>query len=199
MSNGYGYLMDGYHGEIAANARKSERLAFIRRTYAHLTGAVIAFVILTTVLVKAGVGLKFIQTLQANNAAWLGVLVLFIAGGFAAQYLARSTASKPTQYLGLALYVVLWSIIFLPILTIAEIRFPGKYIAASAGLMTLIVFAGLTAAVFLTKKDFSFLGTGIMVLRFIAMGMIVCAIFFGLNLGIWFSVELFGLAEGVIL
>jgi FtsH-binding integral membrane protein len=199
MSNGY--LLEGYHGDTAASASRSERLAFIRRTYAHLTGAVVAFVILTTLLIKSGVGEGFLRTLMANSAAWIGVMVLFIAGGFAAQYLARSNASRPTQYLGLALYVGLWTIIFLPILTIAEThpRFAGKNIAAQAGLMTLVVFAGLTAAVFLSKKDFSFLGTGIMVISFIALGLVICAVVFGFGLGIWFSVAMIALASACIL
>ena len=38
------YLIDGYHSDRpAAFALPSERVAFIRRTYAHLAGAILAF------------------------------------------------------------------------------------------------------------------------------------------------------------
>ena len=38
------YLVDDYYGEPAAMAPPSERVRFIRRTYLHLAGAVLAFV-----------------------------------------------------------------------------------------------------------------------------------------------------------
>jgi FtsH-binding integral membrane protein len=195
-----GYLLEGYHGEAAAYAPTSERVAFIRRTYAHLAGAVIAFVGLEALLLKSGAAHQFVMGQMANNGAWIALMLLFIGGGFAARWMARSR-SRPTQYLGLALYVVLWTIVFLPILTIAEYhpRFAGKHIALQAGIMTLVVFGGLTAAVFLSKKDFSFLGHGLMVVAWMALGLIFCAVIFGFGLGIWFSVAMIALACGFIL
>jgi FtsH-binding integral membrane protein len=194
-----GYLLEGYYGETAANARTSARIAFIRRTYAHLAGAIIAFALLCTILMKAGVGHQFLQSLRVQQVSWLLVLVAFIGVSYLAQWMARSQAPPATQYLGLALYVVAEAIIFLPMLALAEDRFPGKHIALQAGLMTAIVFGGLTAAVFLTRKDFSFLGHGLMVLAWMALGLIVCALLFGFGLGMWFSLAMIALASGFIL
>ena len=42
----------GYSG-VVADARASDRAAFIRRTYAHLAGAILAFVGLEAVFVQA--------------------------------------------------------------------------------------------------------------------------------------------------
>ena len=70
---------------------------------------------------------------------------------------ARSEARPALQYLGLGIYVVAEAFIFLPLLYVAA-RFGGKGVIPAAALMTLIIFAGLTASVFFTRKDFSFLG-----------------------------------------
>jgi FtsH-binding integral membrane protein len=194
-----GYLLEGYHGEAAAYASTSERIAFIRRTYAHLAGAIIAFVGLEALLLNAGLGNKFLTALMTQKISWLLVLGAFIAVGYLARWMARSHAPPATQYLGLALYVVAEAIIFLPLLAAAEHFFPNKHIIASAAVMTLIVFGGLTATVFITKKDFSFLGHGLMVLAWIALGLIVCAILFHFPLGMWFSLAMIALMCGFIL
>jgi FtsH-binding integral membrane protein len=197
MSNGY--LLEGYHGEAAAYAPTSERIAFIRRTYAHLAGAIIAFVGLSALLLSAGIGQKFLLAVLTQRVSWLLVLGAFIGVSYLARWMARSQAPPATQYMGLGLYVVAEAIIFLPMLAYAEFKFPGKHIALQAGLMTAIVFGGLTAAVFLTKKDFSFLGHGLMVLAWMALGLIVCACIFGFGLGMWFSLAMIALACGFIL
>ena len=61
------------------------------------------------------------------------------------------------------------------------------------------MFGGLTAVVFLTKTDFSFLRTAITVGGFISLGLIVAGALFGFNLGLWFSVGMVVLASGSIL
>jgi FtsH-binding integral membrane protein len=65
--------------------------------------------------------------------------------------------------------------------------------------MTLTLFAGLTATVFITRTDFSFLKTALTVGGFIAIGAIVCGALFGFNLGMWFSVAMIVFACGAIL
>src|SRR5687767_1913288 len=107
------YLVDGYHREVpVAAAPVDERVAFIRRTYGHLAGAVVAFVALEAILLASGVGLEIVKALFTFNGAWIGLMVLFIAGGFAAQYMARSSTSRAVQYAGLGLYVLLETLIF---------------------------------------------------------------------------------------
>jgi FtsH-binding integral membrane protein len=61
------------------------------------------------------------------------------------------------------------------------------------------VFAGLTAVVFLTGKDFSFLRTALWLGGFIALGFGICACLFGFSLGLVFSVAMVALASGYIL
>lgn len=192
------YAMDEYYRETVAQAPASARATFIKRTYLHLTGAVLAFVALEAVLISSGIGLDIVQTMFAQRGAWLALMVVFIGGGYAAQYMARSGQPVGLQYAGLALYVLLEVVIFLPILTIAQIKY-GPAVPMQAGLVTLAVFGGLTAAVFLSGKDFSFLGPVLWVGSFLALGFVLAAVLFGLNLGLIFSVAMVALAAGFII
>ena len=195
------YMVDSYHGETAAFAPANERIAFIRRTYAHLAGAILAFVGLEALLLTSGLGEEIIRTVFAQRGAWIGLMVLFVGGGYAAQYLARSNMPVGLQYAGLAGYVLLEVLIFLPILWMATNFFPNQYIVEKAGIVTLMAFGGLTAAVFWSKKDFSFMGPFLVTLSWIALGLVVCAVLFGFGggLGMWFSAAMIALAAGYII
>jgi hypothetical protein len=69
----------------------------------------------------------------------------------------------------------------------------------AAAVTTLVMFAGMTAMVFLTKKDFSFLGWGLNLVMIGAMALIVASFLFGFNLGVWFSCLMIIAACGYIL
>ena len=182
------YMVDGYYGETAATAPASERAAFIKRTYLHVAAAMGVFVALEAVLLASGVGVQIVRDVfLANRMAWLGLMVVFIGGTFAAQYMARARSSVGTQYAGLALYVLLYTILFLPILVYAVNILNAPQLPIQAGLVTLTVFGGLTIGVFMSGKDFSFLGPILWVCSFLALGLIVAAILFGFNLGLVFS------------
>lgn len=68
-----------------------------------------------------------------------------------------------------------------------------------AGIITAGMFLGLTAAVMMTKVNFSILKTGLIIGFFIALGLILAGTIFGFNLGLWFSVGMVVLASGSIL
>ena len=195
------YLVDGYHGDAVASAPPSERVRFIRRTYAHLAGAVLAFVGLEAFLLSSGIGMELFKTVFVSKGAWIGLMVLFVVGGFAAQYMARSRQSVGVQYAGLALYVMLETIIFLPILIIATQapQYAGKDLPLQAGIVTLAAFGGLTAAVFVSGKDFSFLGPMLWVLSFLALALVIVAAIGDLSLGLGFAVAMVALACGFII
>ena len=65
--------------------------------------------------------------------------------------------------------------------------------------MTLLLFAGLTSIVFITKKDFSFLGSILVIGGFVALGVVLASIAFGFSLGIVFSGAMIVFAAGSIL
>lgn len=93
---------------------------------------------------------------------------------------------------------MLEAIIFLPLIYIA-VASAGFEIISQAAIITLFMFSGLTAVVFLTKSDFSYLGSSLTIGGFIALGAIVAGAIFGFNLGLWFSIFMCVLASGSIL
>jgi len=195
--------LGSYGGRTAAAAPTNERIDFIRRTYAHLAGAIGLFVLLEVMFFKLGLNRAFLEMLQRNPASLLVVMIAFIGVGYLGQYMAHAR-SRPTQYLGLGLYTLLEAIIFLPIMTYAQIKaiqmgWGENSIIGTAAVLTTVVFGGLSAVVFLTKKDFSFLGHGLMIAGFLMVGLIICAMAFGLSLGVWFSALGIALAAAYVL
>ncbi len=187
------------YSTVAIQAEVSERAAFIRRTYAHLAGAILAFVGLEYVLLQF-VTIKDIAALF--GAGYLGLLMLmfaFMGASWLAQTWARSETSRTLQYLGLCLFVVAEAVIFLPLLCIATTRLDAPNLIGTAGILTLCVFGGLTVAVFITRKDYSFLGPYLAMASFLAFGLILVGWFFGLGLGTWFSFAMIALMSGYIL
>jgi FtsH-binding integral membrane protein len=186
---------------VAAQAAASERAAFIRRTYAHLAGAILAFIgvefVLFAVLGQEGQN-QVLRILLSNRLTWLLVLGAFIGGGVVAQMWAQSDTSPAVQYAGLGLYVLLEAIIFLPLLIIAA-RFTDATVIPTAGILTLAVFGGLTLSVFVTKKDYSFLRPILCLGTMLALGVIVAAIFFPFPLGLFFSFAMVALMCAFIL
>ncbi len=114
---------------------------------------------------------------------------------------AVSAVSPATQYAGLGLYVVAESIIFAPLLLIANYMDPSGSLIQSAAITTLVLFGGLTATVFITRKDFSFLRSILVFGGIAAFGFILLAIVFPahLQLGAIFFYAMIALACGYIL
>lgn len=86
----------------------------------------------------------------------------------------------------------------LPILLVA-VRYSTPDLLPTAGILTLGLFAGLTAVAFLSRTDFSFLRGALIIGGFVALGLIVVSILIGLNLGVWFAVALIAYAGAAIL
>jgi hypothetical protein len=186
-------------GVIAAMAPADARASFVRRTYAHLAGAILAF---------AGIEfavLRLVPPAALDNfimSAFSGVMVLvmfalFIGVSWLAQSWAMNSTSQGMQYAGLGLYVAIEALIFLPLLYIADRFYPG--VIASAGVLTLAVFGGLTGAALVTKKDFSFLGPIIAIASLVALGFIIAGLIFNFSLGLFFSFAMVALACACIL
>jgi len=170
------------------------RATFLVRTYNHLFGAIIAFALIEIFLFKSGMAETIARTLLGVN--WLLVLGGFVVLSWIATRAAHTVKSAAGQYLALAAFVVGQSIIFVPMLYIAEHYAPGAIQSAAA--LTLIGFAGLTAIVFFTRKDFSFLGGLLRWAGVLALLTIVAGVVFGLNLGSWFSIAMIGLPRGSV-
>jgi FtsH-binding integral membrane protein len=194
----------------------SDRVTFLRRTYAHLGGALIAFAAITAIMIN------YTTEFSLRMSQWLGTnffitFILFIIANMGAQRLARSETSRGVQYLGLGLMVTAWSFLLQPMIWYAMLRFgtPSKIFAggqvhamlsptaaaiiAQSAIITLAIFIGLTLTVFLTKKDFSFLRGVLSICTFGALGVILASALFGFTLGALFSGFVILLMSGYIL
>ena len=184
----------------AMYAEESQRTTFVRRTYAHLSGAVFAFVALESVLFSV-VPAATMQTLvskMSGGYSWLIVLGAFMGVSWLARSWATGSASKGMQYAGLGLYVVAEAIIFLPVLYVA-IRMGGPQMPLFPGAITAMCFAGLTAFVFATRVDMAPWGKYLAIAGIAAMAMIAVSIFAGFSLGVLFCGVMVALACGYIL
>jgi FtsH-binding integral membrane protein len=175
------------------------RAAFVRSTYAHLAGAILAFVGLEALLLNIVTEDAIISIFGRSPWSLLIVMLGFMGASMLAQMWARSETSVGLQYLGLGLYVVAEAVIFLPILYIATHFIQDQTLIPTAGILTLAVFGGLTASVFMTKKDYSGLAPILSVGMLIAVGVIICGIIFGFHLGLFFSFAMVALMSGYIL
>lgn len=195
-------LLTGYQNPyLAAAAPADARAEFIRKTYAHLAGAIAAFALLEAALLSIpGIEETVFGLLGASRYSWLIVLGLFIGASWIADNWSRNATSRGMQYAGLGLFVVAQAVIFLPLLLLARALTGDASLIAQAAFLTGALFLGLTAVALTTRRDFSFLGGFLKIGGIVALGLIAASIFFqGLSLGIWFSAAMVLLAAGSIL
>ncbi|MBA2540571.1 MAG: Bax inhibitor-1 family protein [Deltaproteobacteria bacterium] len=203
----------GERSIASANATvgQSDRRDFMKRTYKTLFFAILAFTALLWTFRNVGFFQELLEPFVTFSLSgrwqWGVVLAAFVASSFLADQWASNAKSRKVQYLGLMFYVVAEAVIFVPLLAVvadktAAIVAQGggdPNIIRDAAIMTLAVFGMLTASVVLSKKDFSFLRSGLFVASGAAIGAVVLSLTFGFNLGLLFSVAMVVLAGGYIL
>lgn len=189
-----------FENRILLNAVSDvERVAFYKKTYAHVAIGVLSFIIFEYLLLQSETIVTFALSMT-EGFKWLLMLGGFMLVTSYAERMTMKTQDKNTQYLAFGLYILAEAFIFVPLIYIAAFYMEsGPEILNQAAIVTLSLFTGLSAVVFLTKKDFSFLKTGLTIGFFIAIGLIVAGMLFGFNLGLWFSVAMCLLAGGSIL
>ncbi|WP_299102387.1 Bax inhibitor-1 family protein [uncultured Winogradskyella sp.] len=176
-----------------------ERAAFYKKTYAHVAGGVLVFVLFEYLLLQSDTIVNFMFSMT-EGYKWLLMLGGFMLATNYAESMAMKTTDKNIQYLAYGIYIFFEALIFIPMIAIAAgYMESGPEILQQAAIVTLALFTGLSAAVLLTKTDFSFLKTGLTIGFFIAIGLIIAGSLFGFNLGLWFSVGMCLLAGGSIL
>jgi FtsH-binding integral membrane protein len=179
-----------------AQAPAEARSEFIHKTYQHLGLAILAFMAVEYALFQIP-GIDQFVRMMIGGRAWLVVLLAYMGVSWAAQRWAMSETGPELQYVGLGLFVVAEAVIFLPLLWIA-IYMVGPNVVPTAALITGVTFAGLTATVMISKKDFSFMGGTLRALSFAALGVIAASILFGFSLGVFFAFAMAAFAAGSI-
>ena len=128
---------------------------------------------------------------------WVAFLAFMGVSWVANRWASSDSSSTGKQYLGLGLYVVAEAVIFTPLLFIASSI--DANIIPTAGLITAVIFGGLSGCVFLTGADFSFMKGALTIASFGVLGLILCSFLFGFDLGTWFSAGMVILMSGFIL
>ncbi len=175
-----------------------ERVAFYKKTYSHVAGGVLFFILVEYLFFQSEAIINFALSLT-QGYKWLLMLGGFMFITNYSERLMLKTPDLKTQYIAYGIYIIAEAFIFIPLLFIA-ISYTNNFdLLNQAAIVTLSLFSGLTAIVFVTKKDFSFMRSTLTIGFFIALGLIAAGILFGFNLGLWFSVGMCALAAGSIL
>ena len=176
-----------------------DRARFIKNTYTHLAGAIVAFIAVEFILFQTGIAELITGFIYQNRFGWLMILGGFSLLGWLSRSLVAEADNVNKQYAGLGAYIVGEALIFAPILYIAAVYTDDSNLIASAAILTLMMFAGITAVAFTSGKDFSFLGNFLRIGGFIALGLIICSVLFGFTLGLIFSAVMIVFASAAIL
>jgi FtsH-binding integral membrane protein len=189
------------YGQTAAQAEPSQRAQFIRKTYMLLAAAVAAFIAVEIFLfMTPAAGMISSLIFSGGSIGWLVVLGLFMGVSFLANRWATSDTSVTTQFFGLGIFVIAEAIIFVPLIMMSMYYSgDGMSLLLKAGIVTIGLFLGLTATVFITRSDFSFLGPILAIAGFLALGFIVSSILFGFSLGSVFAFVMVAFAGTAIL
>lgn len=176
------------------------RGAFIVKVYQHLGVALLAFVAFEALLINLGVAERMYEFLAGASSAWLLVLGAFMVVSWMATSAAHDVLNPSRQYAGLFGMAAAYAVIFAPFLHLMfNVVEGGSATVGTAGIITGMGFAGLTAVGMTTRTDLSFIRPIFMWGGVSALLLIVGAVLFGWELGVWFSVGMIALAGGAIL
>jgi FtsH-binding integral membrane protein len=178
-------------GAAGDDAQVDARARFLQKTYTWLCAGVAGF---------AGILASFehVPALQSLSYTLFGNPIIAIVTLLAASFAAHALAERsPINVVVYALYVVVFGLATAPLVALANHVAPG--IVGQAGLITGIIFGGLTLYVFKTGRDFSFMG-GVLALGLFAMiALGLGGWLFGFQLGVWYSIAGALLFSGFIL
>jgi FtsH-binding integral membrane protein len=176
------------------------RGAFLVRVYQHLLAAVVAFVVFEALLFATGLAESIYDLVAGSGGAWLLVLGGFMLVNWLATSAAHDILNPSRQYAGLFGLAAAEALIFAPFLYyVFNVEGGGAVTVGSAAVVTALGFGGLSVVGLVTRKDLSFLRPMLLWAGVMALVLIVAAVLFGLELGVWFSLGMIALAGVSIL
>ena len=183
-----------------ATLDEATRSEFLSRVYQHLLAAVVAFVAFEAFLINLGIAREIYELVSGGGGRWLIVLGGFMVVNWLATNAAHDILNPSRQYAGLFGMAAGEALIFAPFLHyVFEVEGGGTTTVLAAAVITAIGFAGLSAVALVTRADLSFLRPILLWTGVCALVLIVSALLFGFELGVWFSVAMIALAGGSIL
>ncbi len=190
----------GRAGEVpVAQAELGVRKAFIRKVYSLFSLALVLFTFSAYFTAEWFIGKVEAGVTDTifHKLGGIGSLVLWIGMFFVFTRLAASR--WPLNLIALGVYAVLVGGWFGPMLGMVAATV-GSGPLLQAGALTAIVFGGLTSYVFISKKDFSFLGGMLMTGAWLLIGIALLSMFGVMNgIGIGYSIAWVVLLAGFML
>jgi len=155
---------------FAIDAAVSDRIGFLRRTYSHLLMELCAVAAVTSLALRIPFLVR--NTLPIMLVGFLGIL-------FVVPKLLTRGASRGQQYGAAALMVAFYGVLLAPLAWVVHAKTGSFALLGQAFVITACVFAGLTAYVFTTRKDFSAWGGFLHMALWGAIGLGILSMFFG--------------------
>jgi FtsH-binding integral membrane protein len=185
----------------AALAAADERATFLRRTYTLLLAAVLTF---AATLWAAGnvepvrdLATSLARAIFGSRWGWLLYLGLFMGGSFLVHAFAERRPINLVFFFGFAF---LMGLLIAPLVFMVLAQGAAGVTALNqAAVLTVLIFTGLTAYVFYSGRNFSFLGGALSIGMWSLLGIGVAGMLFGFSFGIWYSVAIVVLFVGYIL
>jgi modulator of FtsH protease len=137
---------DSLQAQTAAQASVSERMGFIRKVYA------LFFIGILFAVGGVALGFVFPPIMAAVAQHPFITFILLIGGVIGAQAVRHVPGVNLLAFFG---FTTLTGAIISPLLYIVSLTNPGSIL--QAGILTVGIFGGLTAYVFISKRDFSFM------------------------------------------
>lgn len=183
----------------AAFAAVAERATFLKKVYGILLLGILGFA--ATLWATANVpfanelAVDLGRLTMGHKWGWAIYMGIFVGGSMAVHALAEK---RPINVLAFAAWVVLLAFLIAPIVLYVN-RVRGPEVITEASMLTALVFAGLTAIVFFTSKDFSFLKGILSLAGFALLAVGIAGAVFGFSIGLWFSAAIVVLMAGYVL
>lgn len=182
-------------GGFAIDAAVNERLGFLRKTYSLLTAQILIAGTIAALIINTPALLDF--ALNLGNPIIYLIAVFALALG--TRKMLEGTRPMGVQYAAAALWCTFLGALVTPFCAMAAAKTGSYEVVGQAFVLTSCVFIGITAYVLTTKKDFSFIGAGLWMASFAAMGIGLLLYFMGGSGGIWYSIMWIALMCGWIL
>lgn len=167
---------------IAAAADSADaRATFLQKTYTLLMLGVAVFA--GTLWASANVPAVQELAIGLYRMGWLVMMLILFGVFYGVRALATKYPINLVAYFGLAFF---FGLLLAPmVLSVAAVK---PDVLTQAVIVTLLVFSGLTAYVFVSGKDFSFMGGALSIGVMAMIGILLAGWLFGFDLGLWFGV-----------
>lgn len=182
-----------------ASLDEETRADFMVKVYQHLVAAIVAFMAFETLLFATGAAEGLFNMVYGSGGVWLLVLGGFMVVNWLATAAAHDLANPGRQYGGLFALAGAEALIFAPFLYYVFNEGGGTATVASAAVITALGFTGLTVVGLVTRRDLSFMRPLLLWAGVMSLVLIVAAVLFGLDLGVWFTLGMIALAGGAII